>query len=73
MKSFHKRGGGQSVFILLFRNLKAQNGMFWARIECLDVSDNSDLQSKNEAKLEQIVIERSANNSGPKAAATVHQ
>ena len=40
MKGFHKRGGGQSVFILLFRNLKAQNGIFWARIECLDVSDN---------------------------------
>ena len=40
MKSFQKGGGGQSVFILLFRNLKAQNGMFWARIECLDVSDN---------------------------------
>ena len=37
MKSFHKRG----VFILLFRNLKVQNGIFWARIECLDVSDNS--------------------------------
>ena len=36
-----QRGGGLLVFILLFRNLKAQNGMFWARIECLDVSDNS--------------------------------
>ena len=34
-------GGGQSVFKLLFRNLKTQNGMVWARIECLDVSDNS--------------------------------
>ena len=33
-----KGGGGQSVFILLFRNLKAQNGIFWARIECLDNS-----------------------------------
>ena len=31
-------GRGQSVFILLFRNLKAQNGIFWARIECLDNS-----------------------------------
>ena len=37
MKNFHK----QSVFILLFRNLKAKNGIFWARIECFDVSDNS--------------------------------
>ena len=31
MKNFHKRGGGGLlVFILLFRNLKAQNGIFWA-------------------------------------------
>ena len=26
--------------ILLFRNLKAQNGIFWARIGCFDVYDN---------------------------------
>ena len=30
-------------------------------------------QRMTETKLEQIVIERSANNFGPKAAATVHQ
>ena len=41
MKNFHKRGGGLLVFILLFRNLKAQNGIFWARIGCFDVYDNS--------------------------------
>ena len=43
MKNFHKRGGGGGgllVFILLFRNLKAQNGIFWARIGCFDVYDN---------------------------------
>jgi hypothetical protein len=33
-------GGGLLVFILLFRNLKAQNGIFWARIGCFDVYDN---------------------------------
>ena len=37
MKNFHKRGG-LLVFILLFRNLKAQNGIFRARIGCFDVS-----------------------------------
>ena len=40
MKKIHKRGGGLLVFILLFRNLKAQNGIFWARIGCFDVYDN---------------------------------
>ena len=40
MKNFHKRGG-LLVFILLFRNLKAQNGIIWARIGCFDVYDNS--------------------------------
>ena len=33
------RTGGQSVFILLFRNLKVQNGIFCASIECFDMSD----------------------------------
>ena len=41
MKNFHKGGGGLLVFILLFRNLKAQNGIFWVRIGCFDVYDNS--------------------------------
>ena len=35
-----KRGGGLLIFILLFRNLKAKNGIFWARIGCFDVYDN---------------------------------
>ena len=35
-----KKRGGLLVFILLFRNLKAQNGIFWARIGCFDVYDN---------------------------------
>ena len=42
MKNFHKRGGGGGllIFILLFRNLKAQNGIFWSRIGCFDVYDS---------------------------------
>ena len=35
-----KGGGGLLFFILLFRNLKAQNGTFWARIGCFHVYDN---------------------------------
>ena len=33
-------GGGLVIFILLFRNLGAKNGIFWARIGCFDVYDN---------------------------------
>ena len=35
-----KGGGGLVIFILLFRNLGAKNGIFWARIGCFDVYDN---------------------------------
>ena len=31
---------GKKCCTLLFRNLKAQNGIFWARIGCFDVYDN---------------------------------
>ena len=41
-KNFTKEKGGGSlvIFILLFRNLGAKIGIFWARIGCFDVFDN---------------------------------
>ena len=43
-KLSQRGGGGLLVFILLFRNLKAQNGIFWARIGCFDVSKMTNMR-----------------------------